>query len=141
GQRPPTAYEELSMCMSLLAELTGELVGDSRAGRLDGNRDRLSGQLIAILRALIATAEAADVNVDLAARRNLEKIFSRYPLDERYPSLTDANVPPSERLPRRFEMLIEEHEVNGKTYVLLTCNGVIVGDRLTDNKAEEDDYR
>src|SRR5262249_7137677 len=26
-------------------------------------------------------------------------------------------------------------------YVIQTCNGVIVGDRLTDNKAEADDYR
>jgi hypothetical protein len=141
SQHPATPYEELTMCMSLLAELTGELAGDSRAGRLVNNRDRLSGQLVAILRALISTAEAADVDLDAAARRNLEKIFSRYPLDSTYPTLTDTDVPPSERLPRRFEMLIEEHEVNGKTYVLLTCNGVIVGDRLTDNKAEKDDYR
>src|ERR1700682_2430459 len=36
SQRPATAYEELSMCMGTLAELTGELVGDSRAGRLGG---------------------------------------------------------------------------------------------------------
>jgi NTP pyrophosphatase (non-canonical NTP hydrolase) len=139
--RQSGVHEELSTCMSHVAELTGELVGGLRADKQQGSRDKLSGQLVAILRALFSTAAAADVDLDRAARANLEKIFSRYPLDHTYPPLTDADVPPSERLPRRFEMFVEEHDVNGRTYVLLTCNGVIVGDRLTDNKAEEDDYR
>ena len=46
-----------------------------------------------------------------------------------------------ERLPRRFSVFFEEHEVGGKTYVIQKCRGIIIGDRLTDNKTEKDDYR
>lgn len=134
-------HAELSRRMSVLAGLVGELVSALRAGKLEGNRDRLSGELVAILRALIATAQAANVNLDLAARRNLEKIFSRYPLEFRYPPLPDALMPSHERLPRSFEILIEEQHLEGKTWVTQTLNGVLIGDRLTDNKGEADDYR
>ena len=47
----------------------------------------------------------------------------------------------NEQLPRRFEVFMEEVEVNGKIYVLQKCGGVIIGDRLTNNKMEQDDYR
>ena len=133
--------QDLLTCIAFLAELSGTLVGHLRAGRLGRDREILSEHLVRILKALISTATAAHIDMDRAARRNLEKIFSRYPLDETYPTLADAEAPRGERLPRRFEILIEELEAMGKTYVVLTCNGVIVGDRLTDNKTAEDDYR
>jgi hypothetical protein len=62
-------------------------------------------------------------------------------MERRYPARTDSQLPFNERLPSRFRIFIEEHTVTGKTYVLQKRNGVIIGDRLTDNKAEKDDYR
>jgi hypothetical protein len=38
-------------------------------------------------------------------------------------------------------MYFDERNVKGKTYVFQTCRGINIGDRLTDNKFEEDDYR
>jgi hypothetical protein len=38
-------------------------------------------------------------------------------------------------------MEIFEKEVGGNIYVYQRCNGIKIGDRLTDNKIEEDDYR
>jgi hypothetical protein len=38
-------------------------------------------------------------------------------------------------------MQIFERTVNTQTYVFLRRNGVNIGDRLTDNKLEKDDYR
>ena len=38
-------------------------------------------------------------------------------------------------------MEIFEKEVGGHTYVYQRCNGIKIGDRLTDNRIEEDDYR
>ncbi len=38
-------------------------------------------------------------------------------------------------------LAFKERKVRGKTYVFQTCNGVNVGDRLTDNRTEKDDYR
>ena len=34
-----------------------------------------------------------------------------------------------------------EKKSGGKVYVIQQCNGINIGDRLTDNKTEEDDYR
>jgi NTP pyrophosphatase (non-canonical NTP hydrolase) len=132
---------DLFNSMSRLAELSGALVGALRGEMVQQVRDRVETDLVRILQALVATAEAADTDLDLAARQNLEKVFSRYPRVFEYPPLTDEALPTHERLPRQFELFIGEHEVNGKTYVIQTCNGVIVGDRLTDNKTEADDYR
>jgi hypothetical protein len=38
-------------------------------------------------------------------------------------------------------MFMKEHAIGTKTYVLQKRNGVIIGDRVTDNKTEKDDYR
>ena len=38
-------------------------------------------------------------------------------------------------------MQIFERKVKNRTYVFLRCNGINIGDRLTDNKLETDDYR
>ena len=136
-----TSDADLFDAMSRLAELSGALVGALRGEIVQRSPDRIETDLVRILQGLIATAEAANIDLDRAARRNLAKVFSRYPSSFVYPPLVDETQPPHERLPRQFELFIGEHEVNGKTYVIQTCNGVIVGDRLTDNKTEADDYR
>ena len=58
-----------------------------------------------------------------------------------YPPLFDEEFDPDEQLPRRIEMQIFEKTVCNNTYVFQRCNGVNIGDRLTDNKLEKDDYR
>ena len=136
-----TSEAELSARLIVLATRAGELVADLSSGTLESNRDLLSGRLVAIFRALIAVAEGGDIDLDRAARENLLKIRSRWPSNPTYPPLSDQDLPWHEQLPRRFEMYIEEHNIGGKTYVTQSCDGIIIGDRLTDNKAEKDDYR
>lgn len=137
----PVAAAEYETRLVMLAGRAGDLMNDFGASRLKANRDVLSAHLVEIFRALIAAAEAADVSLEEAARNNLYKIFSRWPAEERYPALIDDDMIEIERLPRRFSMFFEEHEVGGKTYVIQKCRGIIIGDRLTDNKTEKDDYR
>jgi hypothetical protein len=55
--------------------------------------------------------------------------------------LFDEADDPEEQLPRRIELDIRERGSTGRKYVRLRCNGVNIGDRLTDNKADQDDYR
>ncbi len=110
-------------------------------GPVESESRRPLAHLVQIFRALIAAAEAADVSLEEAACNDLYKIFSRWPAEERYPALIDDNMIEIERLPRRFSVFFEEHEVGGKTYVIQKCRGIIIGDRLTDNKTEKDDYR
>src|SRR5262249_25024453 len=99
------------------------------------------GHLVEIIRAIISAADAAKVSLDDAARGNLQKIYSRWPLDNTYPPAMDLKCLKNERLPARLTLFIEEHENGDKQFVIQKCNGIIVGDRLTDNKVERDDYR
>ena len=76
-----------------------------------------------------------------AARRNVIKTFGRWPIKLTYLPLYDEGSGQDEQLPRRIAMQFVETKVGGKKYVLQKCNGVNIGDRLTDNKLEPDDYR
>ena len=140
-RRDAAEHGELSRRLSVLAGLVGGLVSAQRAGRLKANRDRLSGELVAILSALTATADAANIALEDAARGNLKKVFSRYPLEAEYPRLFDSEMAPHERLPRQFRVRLQEHCGNGRAWVTQTIDGRPLGEPLTDNKCEADDYR
>ena len=103
---------------------------------------RLSPKLLAkIARTLIQAADEAGVTLEAAAIKNLAKIDDRWPRERVYPEPLDANAEPEERLPRQLTIEIFEREVRGRTYVFQRCNGVNIGDRLTDNAMTGDDYR
>ena len=137
---------DVSVVAEEVAAYAGELVDAHRTKKLVGNRDAISGRLLSILRAVLRLACAAGVALDHAARENLHKTFSRWPIDPKNPpypppSVPDSDLPKNERFPRQFKMFVKEHVVGSKAYVIQKRNGVIIGDRLTDNKAEKDDYR
>ena len=76
------------------------------------------------------------------AAENLKKARNRWPggeTDAR--KLFDEDFPAEERLPRHFEMLIREEEVEGKMMVRCWLGSEAVGDPLTDNAWEDDGYR
>lgn len=126
-----------------LAGKVGRLLDDVAANRIEHNRDALAAHLVEIFRALVSAADEATVDLDQAACRNVAKTLSRWPRPEQRIAspLFDDDDDPEERLPRRIEMDIAERGPEGKKYVRLRCNDLNIGDRLTDNKAEEDDYR
>ena len=76
-----------------------------------------------------------------AAEYNIQKTHDRWPARRTYPALFDEGFPEEERLPRQMTIEIFERTVNGKTYVVQRCNGIFIGDRVTDNIVEKDDYR
>jgi NTP pyrophosphatase (non-canonical NTP hydrolase) len=121
----------------------GRLLDDVALDRIERNRDALTGHLVEILRALVSAADEAGVALEDVAEGNLRKTRSRWPLPgERIPPpLFDDEDDPEEQLPRRIEMNIVERGLDGKRYVRMQWNGVNIGDRLTDNKTEPDDYR
>lgn len=103
---------------------------------------RLSPKLLAkIARTLIQAADEAGVTLEAAAIKNLAKIDDRWPRERVYPEPLDANAEPEERLPRQLTIEIFERDVRGRTYVFQRCNGINIGDRLTDNAMTADDYR
>jgi NTP pyrophosphatase (non-canonical NTP hydrolase) len=155
GSRPPLTFASLQPAIMpratepteafehTLLRLAGEvglLVIDQEEGRLK-DRAVLAGRLAAITRTLIRAANEAGVTLEAAAVKNLTKILDRWPRERVYPEPLDAQAAPDEQLPRDLYVDIFEREVRGRTYVFQRCNGINIGDRLTDNAMRADDYR
>lgn len=135
---PSAAFEKTLL---QLAGEVGLLVTDQEAGRLANNQSALAGRLIAITRSLIRAANEAGVTLEAAAIKNLAKIFDRWPRTRIFPEPLDSSAELEERLPRDLYVEIFERDVRGQTYVFQRCNGINLGDRLTDNAMTADDYR
>jgi NTP pyrophosphatase (non-canonical NTP hydrolase) len=135
---PSPAFERTLL---VLAGEVGLLMTDHYAGRLERNRSTLKGRLIAILRALRDATHDAGLTLEAAAKANLEKIFDRWPTERHYPPLFDAVFPHNEQLPRHLIIDIEEVEIEGRAMARLTHEGAPLGDPLTDNREDDDDYR
>lgn len=134
----PTA--EFEHTLLRLAGDVGLLVTDHEAGRL-GDPAVLADRLASITRTLIQAANEAGVTLEAAAVKNVAKIFDRWPGERVYPEPLDSDAEPEERLPRDLHVEIFERQVRGRTYVFQRCNGINIGDRLTDNAMRADDYR
>jgi NTP pyrophosphatase (non-canonical NTP hydrolase) len=124
-----------------LAGKVGGLLDDWSSGRIHANRDVLSADLVDIFRALLAAADDAQVNLDDAACRNVAKTLGRWPVALDWGPLLDEDFPIEEQLPRRFTVTFRERQIGDRQYVLQQLNGVNIGDRLTDNRRQADDYR
>jgi NTP pyrophosphatase (non-canonical NTP hydrolase) len=126
-----------------LAEASGNLLaaGDQTSGftEVQASHNRM-GSLLALL-ALVAAA--FNVKLDALAVDNLAKIHSRWPGDDRrYEKLYDeVGYEEYEQLPRTMEIEFIERGTGENAHVVQRYNGVFIGDRLTDNSDEADDYR
>jgi NTP pyrophosphatase (non-canonical NTP hydrolase) len=135
---PSSAYE--TNLLKLAGEV-GLLMTAHQDNKLDRNRPALTGALIPIFRTLITAANEAGVTLQQAAEDNLTKIFDRWPQERRYPPLFDETAPTHEHLPRTLTVEVFERDDGGRLFVYQRCHGINIGDRLTDNILEPDDYR
>lgn len=124
-----------------LAGKVGHLLEDFSAGRIATNGDVLSADLVEIFRVLIAAADDAEVSLDEAAKRNITKVLNRWPINREWSPQFDEEFDEDEQLPRQIAITFKEKNIGGKQYVLQQCKGINIGDRLTDNRIEQDDYR
>lgn len=86
-------------------------------------------------------AQVYELRLDDVARANLEKVQSRWPgvTRTRTPLFDDKpEVPDLERFPRVFTV---DFIAKNKRVAVMSINGVIVGDPLTDNSYDIDGYR
>jgi NTP pyrophosphatase (non-canonical NTP hydrolase) len=139
--RPLEPSAEFERTLLRLAGEIGLLLADHENGRVASNSSILARHLIAIMRTLIQASNEAGVTLEAAAVKNLAKIFDRWPQERIYPTPLDEVAEKEEQLPRILDIDIFERKVNGNVYVFQRCNGVNIGDRLTDNAVEADDYR
>ncbi len=138
GRSIPTT-SRLQVTLKLSSEVGILMALFSHSATLD--QEKVTFHLAQVFRALVEAANRAQVSLSDAAMGNLIKVFDRWPRNKEYPSHFDDGHEPEEQLPRRIEINVVERTVGGRTYVYQKCNGLNIGDRISDNKLEEDDYR
>lgn len=123
----------------------GAAVGDILAaiGKRDSIRrvDQLRTLLGRVWKLLCAISREARLPLKAAADGNLHKIESRWPTERVYVSLFDSEFSEEEQLPRQLDMEFRERSRGEQKVVILRCNGINFGDRLTDNIHDPDGYR
>jgi NTP pyrophosphatase (non-canonical NTP hydrolase) len=136
--QPTPAFERTLL---QLAGSVGSLLADHEAGRLLDDRPTLIARLKTVMGYLVQAASESGTTLEAAAIKNLAKIDDRWPAERIHPNLLDCMAFPEEQLPRDLRVEIFEREVGARRYVFQRCNGLNIGDRLTDNAMTPDDYR
>ncbi|MDR7024170.1 nucleoside triphosphate pyrophosphohydrolase family protein [Pseudomonas peli] len=131
--------------MGALAHAAGTLANasDSSLKSAAGSPTQLA-HLGTLFAELALCCASFDLRLEDVARDNLDKIRSRWPGEIfEFTPLFDpgSHYPDHEQLPRYLEMEFIERPGRGSTYVVQQLNGVFIGDPLTDNSNEPDDYR
>lgn len=100
-------------------------------------------QLHSIWRALVRLSSTVGIHLSEAADQNLQKTFSRWPSTRNFCPLFDDRFEVEEQLPRILKVEFREitRGSEKKRVVLLRCNRLNLGDRLTDNISDADFYR
>ncbi|MCC6336078.1 MAG: pyrophosphatase [Myxococcales bacterium] len=119
----------------------GAAVGEVLAAVSASKNDDVQARLRRTWALLTVIANDADVSLCEAAARNTEKIRSRWPDEKQYAPLFDNDFPVEEQLPRRLQVDFLERARGAHRAVLLRCNDINFGDRLTDNIEDPDGYR
>ena len=120
-----------------LSVAAGELLSALR----DRNENDGKARLRPVWNALFSLAEGAGIDPHEATRRNLDKTQSRWPEKRVFSPLLDDDFPEEEQLPRGLEIEFRQVERGKTDAVVLRCNGLNFGDRVTDNIGQADFYR
>ena len=135
---PTPAFERTLL---KLAEAVGHVAGMSLT-ESNMDADVVQKLLATVFTLVVKAADEAGIHLATAAAQNLQKTVDRWPTERVPPPLFDDAFPSEEQLPRSLTVDIFEREAkNGKRYVVQRCNGIFIGDRLTDNIMKPDDYR
>ena len=137
---PPAASRSKSDAMHD-ALMLGGAVGTLLSSLQNKTGTATSDQLDAIWHTLMRVSSARDIELNDAAQKNLAKIKSRWPTIQKFAPLFDDHLDEVEQIPRTLTVEFQQIDVGGKKVMLLRCNGLNLGDRLTDNIGHPDFYR
>jgi NTP pyrophosphatase (non-canonical NTP hydrolase) len=137
----PATGSHVEKSLLRLAARTGRLINTFQAAESEHHSFNINCELVDVFRDLILAADDAEVGLEDAAIFNIEKIVGRWPQKRVWGPLYDDTYDFDEQLPRVLEITFREKTKGGKTYVLQSMHGVNLGDRLTDNRPDGDDYR
>ena len=120
-------------------------LGDSSGGLFraleKGDRAQAAEQLAAVWEAFFRLCQGVRIAPRDAAAKNIAKVNSRWPETKKYAPLFDDACFEEERLPRNLDVEFRHVERSGTNVVMLRCNDLSLGDRLTDNIVDPDYYR
>lgn len=132
--------------LGLVGEM-GSAISEFKKRLRDGKsyqqfKPHLEEELGDVLWYLANIATKMDLDLELIARKNLEKTKNRWiqTKNDGY-ELFDENFPDNEKIPREFNLEFRESTEGSQTKVQVLFNGKSVGDPLTDNAYEDDGYR
>jgi NTP pyrophosphatase (non-canonical NTP hydrolase) len=131
ARAPLTAFLDVGVAAG---DVLRSLGTSRRARRLP----RALGRMWATLR---EAAALVDVSLSEAAEANQNKTRSRWPVDRAPSPLFDDLYPPEEQLPRLLRVDFIERTMTARQIVVLRCNDLNFGDRVSDNIADPDAYR
>ena len=134
----PPADDDIANALAL-----GAVTGTLLAKLQQGHSSNIATQLVAIWRALHRLAFTLRIDLRCAAMENCKKTRSRWPKKFEFRPLfdNDDSIPDEERIPRIVSVEFQEIERRGRSVVILRCNGLNLGDLLTDNIENEDCFR
>lgn len=134
----PATFLHVQASLLALAGSVGTLISRHRSSA--GN-ETLSAGLRSILSQLVSASTDAQIGLAEAAHANLDKLLARWPIRRTWGPLSDSADLPTEQFPRLMQIRFEERRIDSRVYAFQSMNGVHLGDRLTDNRTEDDDYR
>ncbi|MFS8485282.1 hypothetical protein EIP99_09605 [Xanthomonas campestris pv. raphani] len=137
-----TGFVNAGKSSVLMGENEALLRVAGRAGALVSSPGAALPALAGLLADLALLTHSLSLDLEQIARENVEKVRARWPGASPPPSkLFDSDSDENEQLPRKLWVRFEERKVRSVAYAFISVNGVNVGDRLTDNSHESDDYR
>lgn len=137
----PQGEAQRNLLLGELAKTSGELV-HSALGPSEGDNSETCTTLANLLALLALVSSTFRLPLERIAEANLEKIKGRWPgQNPTYRDLFDNGFPEHEQLPRELRIEFIERGDPDARHVVQRLRGVYIGDRLTDNSHEQDDYR
>jgi NTP pyrophosphatase (non-canonical NTP hydrolase) len=151
-----SSFSQIEERLPLLTHESGDpwLHAGERAGSLaahvanNGNDESLFGIAVDALRAVLVAFQAAGISLAEAASNNVSKSRSRFPVSKRSLPLYDdrpyvdgSRISDDERIPLILPFEFNEIEIRGKKFVVQKVFTIKIGDPLTDNIDDSDDYR
>jgi hypothetical protein len=112
---------------------------DGEAHRLF--KERVSEELGDLMWYVANVASKFGLDLDEVAAANLQKTRGRFLSDKAMPDSFDADLPDSERLPRKFEVELIDCDGTIRRSVRILIDGEPFGGELTDNAYDPDGYR
>lgn len=136
-------FEENPEYMDELASFGGQVGFLLSLPRDNLDSFAIRDQLALVLASLVRVSHISGLTISEVATFNLTKILRRWPTSEfrEFDKDFEGDAPSYERIPELLDIQIKLVESPTGYFVYQSANGIILGDRITDNIVDQDYYR